>query len=378
MVNMSSNKHIYEISAEQRTALLSPQHDLRCDDLEFNEILNSIKHTYNTEGFVLVRGLLDEETKQRLIMAGQELQSTSRRPVGNQFNSLEFGSAFDIDKLIFREVALNSAIPAMVGRVLLAAEGGGGGEEKGEQNVRLLKDAFMAKGKEEAHCGWHVDDNVFWPTDSSSSGVNVWLSLDNIPVKYGGGMAVAPKSHTADWRRDAYASIGSTPTLPPEGVTPSQLGKTFAQTCHMESLNGEINSKIESSKLEFDYQPGDCLFCHRWLFHRSTIINEDGMLYYDDNSALKRYTIRYERGSARLIRGVSLEPSVLMDPQNSGRTLDEVCEMYYPRCWPPLTIEERKEQSSGMDKLSQEIFPLALKKKIDIIQGIMANAGKAK
>jgi hypothetical protein len=106
------------------------------------------------------------------------------------------------------------------------------------------------------------------------------------------------------------------------------------------------------------------------------------MMYYDDNSALKRYTIRYERGSARLIRGVSLEPSVLMDPQNSGKSLDEVCEInnapYYPRCWPPLTIEERKEESSGMDKLSQEIFPLALKKKIDIIQGIMANAGKAK
>ena len=43
-----------------------------------------------------------------------------------------------------------------------------------------------------------------------------------------------------------------------------------------------------------------------------------------------------------------------------------------------LTIEERKEQSLGMDKLSQEIFPLALKlkKKIDIIQGIMAREGK--
>eukprot|EP00986_Skeletonema_menzelii_P004878 scaffold1709_cov151-Skeletonema_menzelii.AAC.1 len=128
----------------------------------------------------------------------------------------------------------------------------------------------------------------------------------------------------------------------------------------MESLNEEINAKIESTKLEFDYQPGDCLFCHRWL--------------------LKRYTIRYERGCARLLEGVSLEPCVLTNPQNSGKSLDEICETnkpFYPRCWPPLQLEERKLQSSGMDILSQDIFPLALKKKIDTIQDIMADAGKA-
>jgi hypothetical protein len=37
-----------------------------------------------------------------------------------------------------------------------------------------------------------------------------------------------------------------------------------------------------------------------------------------------------------------------------------------------------EQQDDARDKLSQEIFPLALQKKIDIIQGIMANAGKAK
>eukprot|EP00986_Skeletonema_menzelii_P017919 scaffold22792_cov108-Skeletonema_menzelii.AAC.1 len=64
MASLAKSKHIYEISAEQRAALLSPQHDLRCDDLEFNKTVQSIKHTYNTEGFVLVRGLLDEDTKE--------------------------------------------------------------------------------------------------------------------------------------------------------------------------------------------------------------------------------------------------------------------------------------------------------------------------
>jgi hypothetical protein len=389
---LAKSKHIYEVSAEQRVALLSSQRNICCDDLEFNKMLQSIKQTYDEEGFVLVRGLLDHDTTERLVAAGQELQG-SARPIGNQFNSLEFGSAFNSDKVIFREVALDSAIPALIARVLLDIEETGeeddapSDETKSDDEttsvttLRLLKDAFMAKGKEESHCGWHVDDSVFWPTDSSSSGVNVWLSLDCIPAKFGGGMAVSPKSHTAEWRRDAYSSIGSTPILPPEGVTPAQLRKTFGQTCNMESLNEEINVKIESTKLEFDYQPGDCLFCHRWLFHRSTIINEDGMRHYDDNSALKRYTVRYQRGSARLLQGVSLEPSVLMDPQNSGKSLDEVCEIsnkpFYPKCWPPLQVEERKRQSLGMDMVSRDIFPLASKKKMETIQGLMADVGKA-
>lgn len=364
MTSAATSKQIYEISAEQRTALLSPQYDL-----EFNELLQSIKQSYDTEGFVLIRGLLDEDTKERLITAGKELKETAR-PIGNVFKSLEFGSAFNTEKLIFREVALDSAIPAMIARVLLDDEEEIGGDDTSSptKTLRLLKDAFMAKGKEESHCGWHVDDMTFWPTDSSSSGVNVWLSLDEIPSKYGGGMAVSPRSHTAEWRRDAYESIGSTPTLPSEGSSLAHLMKTFGATCSMESLNEEINTKIESTKLEFDYQPGDCLFCHRWLFHRSTVINEEGLRHYDDNSALKRYTIRYERGSAKLIQGIIFEPSVLTDSENSGKCLDEVNKPFYPRCWPPLELEERERQSSGMDVISKEIFPLAMKKKVDMMK----------
>ncbi len=363
----TTSKHIYEISAEQRTALLSPQNDLE----EFNELLQSIKHTYDTEGFVLIRGLLDDDTNERLMTAGKELKETAR-PIGNVFTSLEFGSAFNTEKMIFRQVALESAIPAMIARVLLDIK------EKETTcddetsspitTLRLLKDAFMAKGKEESHCGWHVDDSTFWPTDSSSSGVNVWLSLDDIPAKYGGGMAVSPKSHIAEWKSDAYKSIGSTPTIPTAGLSISHLPKTFGRTCEMKLLNEEINSKIESTKLEFDYQPGDCLFCHRWLFHRSTVINEEGLKHYDDNSALKRYTIRYERGSARLIQGVNFEPSVLIDPENSGKCLDEVNKPFYPRCWPPLELEEKKLQSSGMNIISKDIFPLAMKKKVDMMK----------
>lgn len=211
--------------------------------------------------------------------------------------------------------------------------------------------------------------------------MNAWLSLDEIQSKFGGGLAIAPKSHTAEWREQAYGTIGSTPTLPPEGVTPERLLKTFGQTCDMATLNQEVNDRIESTKFEFNYQPGDCLFCHRWLFHRSVPINEEGMKYYSDNSTLKRYTIRYERGSAKLIPGISLEPSVLMNSENSGKSLDEVCQTdgpYFPQCWPPMQDEECMKQASGMKSLARETLPVAQQKKGQMIQDIMAKAKIAK
>ena len=81
-----------------------------------------------------------------------------------------------------------------------------------------------------------------------------------------------PIQLNAERRQATYKTIGSTPTLPPEGITPnSTLMETIGQTCGMESLNQEVNGRIESSELELGYQPGDCLFCHRCLFHGSRV-----------------------------------------------------------------------------------------------------------
>ena len=361
----SESKYIFTVTPEQRNALLSSQHT---DDLQ--HVLQPLKDTLDEHGFVLVRGLLDEPLQQRICSAAQTITSAPKKS-GNMFTSLEFGPVFNIEESVFREVSLNSAIPSLVARLLQTDEQ--------SSTLRLLKDAFMAKGKEEKHCGWHVDDTVFWPTDSNSSGINAWLSLDNIPQKYGGGLAVSPKSHTAEWRQSAYEAIGSTPTLPPQGLTPEHLLKTFGRTCDISNLNPEVNKQIDSSKLVFDYQAGDCLFCHRWLFHRSVPVNEEGMKHYTDNTTLKRYTIRYERGEARLIKGVSLEPSILMNDDNSGRSLDEVCttdEPYYPQCWPPLQDDAKQRQESRMEQLAKDTLPQAQVKKMQIIQGLMAGAKK--
>ena len=48
--------------------------------------------------------------------------------------------------------------------------------------------------------------------------------------------------------------------------------------------------------------------------------------------------------------------------------MDDVNKPFYPICWPPLELEERELQSSGMDVISKEIFPLAMKKKVDMLK----------
>ena len=359
------SKHIFTVTPTQRDALLSTEEQL---DPSFVQLL---KESFDKHGFVLVRGLLDDQLQTRICSAGKVL-ANSPKWSGGKFTSIEFGPVFNLEEDAFRDVSLNSSIPALVARVLLDVQ-------EDDNSLRLLKDAFMAKGKEEQHCGWHVDDSVFWPTDSASCGVNAWISLDNIQSKYGGGMAVSPQSHTAEWRQSAYESIGSTPTLPPEGIG-NRILQNIGKTCEMASLNQELNQRIEESKLVFDYQPGDCLFCHRWLFHRSVPINAEGMNYYDDSSALKRYTIRYERGSARLIKGRSVEPCVLVNSDNSGRSLDEVCKVdgpYFPQCWPQQKGEADK-QESDIKLLAREKLPDAHAKKLTVFKELSELAQEEK
>ena len=140
----------------------------------------------------------------------------------------------------------------------------------------------------------------------------------------------------------------------------------------MESLNPEMNKMIEASKLEFDYEAGDCLFCNRWLFHRSVEVNVEGLRHYGENFSLKRYTVRYEKGTARLIRGVCLEPAALIDSNNQGKTLDEVSGEvpYYPQCC--LDKERCIDQGNSMKSFAREVLPAAQEKKGQVMKEIAA------
>lgn len=70
----------------------------------------------------------------------------------------------------------------------------------------------------------------------------------------------------------------------------------------------------------------------------------------------RRYSIRYNLGSAVIPPGYGIEPSVLWDESNGGRTADEVCRRdgpWYPQAWPEMLASEREELASFVtDKLA--------------------------
>lgn len=380
--NHEPSAFTYTLTPEQRNALRA--RDSKVFEATFDaKTLRAIRETYEQQGLVLIRGLFDDASLKQLCEDGQAIADAVK--MGSTFTSMKFGPVFffpgvgeekvPVNGTHFREAALTSTIPAFVARVLFEMDDN---TQDSNNSLRMLKDAFLAKGKEKRHCGWHVDDAGFWPTDCQSSGCNVWVALDDMPAKYGGGMAVSPKSQTAEWRESAYKVIGSTKIFPSEGVSldSNLFLEVYGKTCGMETLDPDLNAMIESSKMEFDYQKGDCLFCTRWLFHRSVQINDEGIQHYSDDHSLKRYTIRYERGTAKLIKGLSVENCVLMKAENSGKSLEEVCGdgPFYPKCWPPLSDPTKQEEQ--MEKLVSDVFPIVEEKRQVIIKDITTRINK--
>lgn len=354
---------VLTVTARQREALLlsSSSSSWNLESVFGSKFIQTLQNTFHEQGFVIIRGLIEPDLLHRLQVAAQvQLDKTTDKPGTTEFVSFEFGPLFagvqDENHLMaFYEAAVTSAVPQLIAKILLNNDNIKRNETSRPEStlsqpcrrLRVLKDALLCKGPEPGFCGWHVDDWVFWPTiaDESSSepGVNAWIALDDMPAKWGGSIALSPASHVADWRHQAYKAIGSTPTLDAEtglvlGSESSKKG--VLNTCKMAELAPELAQRMEKSRAVFDFEKGDVLFHTRWLFHRSLPVNDKGLAYFAKRGqkvALKRYSIRYELGSAKLQRGMSMEPSILMNPRNRGKTLDEVCENdgpWYPQCSP--------------------------------------------
>mmetsp|Transcript_47724 Transcript_47724/g.72150 ORF Transcript_47724/g.72150 Transcript_47724/m.72150 type:complete len:308 (-) Transcript_47724:64-987(-) len=267
------------------------------------------------------------------------------------------------------------------------------------KNLRVVSDVFLAKtGKEESACGWHVDALSFWPCsahqDSSIPvGVNAWIALDDIPSKtHGGGMAIVPRSHSKDceWQQKGYDAIGSTKNHPLEGYNSitEMISKTPPNPCDLENISPELNDKLEKMGKAFNYQQGDVLLMSRWLWHRSMQLlsdeeNETEKLCLSANSekekqTFKRYTIRYECGNTRLPNGASLHHSILYDPSNAGKTLNQICTStglpFFPQAWPCVSESELFH----MKKLVKEVLPKTELKRQKLMAEIFASITDAK
>jgi hypothetical protein len=238
--------------------------------------------------------------------------------------------------------------------------------------ILVRSDVLLARGIQAGSCDWHVDDQSFWPesylssasaaSGKDQSGINVWIALDDMPIEYGGSMVVSNGSHEVPWRFEAYQVIGQNRTED-GGSTKQQhaedvhdrLSKGLPPflTCAMSGMEKKIPSMLEDHRREFDLRKGDIILSSRLTFHKTVDVTAAGLDFYNKQGihSLNRYSIRYTPGSARLPLGWTTEWSMVSNPENAGRTLDDVAQydgsLWYPQVWP--------EVKEGTDRLLDEL-----------------------
>eukprot|EP00814_Leptocylindrus_danicus_P010331 CAMPEP_0116031336 /NCGR_PEP_ID=MMETSP0321-20121206/17448_1 /TAXON_ID=163516 /ORGANISM="Leptocylindrus danicus var. danicus, Strain B650" /LENGTH=432 /DNA_ID=CAMNT_0003506431 /DNA_START=143 /DNA_END=1441 /DNA_ORIENTATION=- len=321
---------------------------------------STARQMFQRDGYIVLRGLLDSDALERLKAAGkgfmrkqtEEAQNT-RLPklfhtIGPHALFLSPPGEDDHPALnAFREVSLESLIPKVVAELM--------GLDPAKDSLRVVRDIFLAKGPEEKACGWHVDGISLWPTKEKSpsnhTGINAWIAIDDMPAEYGGSMVVSPGSHAADWKFEAYRVIGSLPAQPNGGDISIEeyVNNTSAFVCDLHKASPDLAKRIDATTKSFDLRRGDIIFADRWLFHKTTPLTEAGMKFLakkdKDDPFLMRYSVRYEPGDSALISGgLSLEESILLNPENAGRTLDDVAANdqfpWYPKAWPAVDEDE--------------------------------------
>lgn len=358
--------------------------------LEWTEdpsFIRELKASFDRDGVIALRGLLEPNLLQRLDEASSYLiqeeyekkqakprgaltskMQEQRQASGTQFFTVKEGAVFlglnvtndDSESTTppFLEVALQSKIPQVISQVLL--------QLPSNETLRLMRDIFLAKDADEYICGWHVDDTGFWPAVAEAPGVNAWIALDDMPVGGGGGFALAVGSHTAAWREEAYHVTGSTHTFPPEGFTSAMdiVDRRVGNgTCNIATAAPHLHRRMEETKRIYNMKRGDVILHTRWLFHRTVPFerslvqdrqeNEPPLLY-------RRYSLRYGPGTSEIPRGYGTEPSVLWDVQNGGRTADQVAVVdapWYPQAWPPAPNTQKKQ----LEEIATERLPKVLK-----------------
>eukprot|EP00529_Nitzschia_sp_RCC80_P019167 CAMPEP_0113520992 /NCGR_PEP_ID=MMETSP0014_2-20120614/44398_1 /TAXON_ID=2857 /ORGANISM="Nitzschia sp." /LENGTH=517 /DNA_ID=CAMNT_0000418913 /DNA_START=69 /DNA_END=1622 /DNA_ORIENTATION=+ /assembly_acc=CAM_ASM_000159 len=353
---------------------------------------------FQRDGFLVISGLLDGTYKYnnngnhqkvgrhnyvnnneegsllaRLVQSGDEFVS-SREKMDAYFSSIEMGMIFNGGPTTnvtdtFRKVAIESIIPTAAAELLQL--------DPEDDRLYILRDVFMSYAVESnSSCDWHVDDVGFWPQDYQSDveGLNVWIALEDMPREAGGSMALAPASHKAEWRHDAYDSIGLNLTFQ-GGFTKSEAkqmkesGVNLLMTCEMGKQAPEIREQVEATKYIPDIKKGDVIFATRFLFHRTHEVSQQGKSYYANRgiSQLNRYSIRYGQSKSRLPSGWTFEWSIMHDKDIEGKTLREAEGndlAWYPRAWPSMDPNQlykdlpKEELEAAKVKSRSELFEL--------------------
>jgi ectoine hydroxylase-related dioxygenase (phytanoyl-CoA dioxygenase family) len=193
------------------------------------------------DGVVIVPGLLKGELLEKVMSVRTNVNS--RFPGKETYDSL----AFNLweQHPVFKDVALASPLAAVAKQLTPSVA-------NGDESLHVINDAFFAFSGQNAGCGWHVDDNFFWPAlrGSDGPGLNIWVALDEV-TEGGGGLAVAPGSAAEEYFdiREAQFAAGL--------------------TCQLAQVDPAMNTRLEKLALIPQMAPGDAIVHTRFLFHRT-------------------------------------------------------------------------------------------------------------
>ena len=254
------------------------------DLLDNNKVSSEMQESFDRDGVIAVRGLLDpvllnalDGATEKLVQEKQKRNEekkkikpkvlTGRAKHPQQFFTVDQGTIFLNDENStsvspFVEVALKSKIPNIVASLLHFDSS----TTCENTTLRVLRDIFLAKDEEEYVCGWHVDDVGFWPAlveePGHPIGINAWIALDDMPIENGGGFALAVGSHSTAWKEEAYDSIGSTHSYPRRGFNSSRdilKNRPGNGTCNIEHTSPHLHRRMEETKRVYDIK-GEILF----------------------------------------------------------------------------------------------------------------------
>ncbi len=272
--------------------------------------------SFYKDGYVFVRGLLgpmDVEYLQECAKGTLKRKGPLDEFVMRNYRKIEFNTFLSDERLrnITRSIPVHQIMEkkkTLIPFLPRALKGG---------KVRVLKDAFLSVLPGLDGCGWHVDDESFWPTkleNRGSEGVNVWIALSEYKKSRGGGLAIAPTSQAQKWTKKARNLLRST-----------------GRTCSLQELSPELHSSCEAlAERTMDMQPGDAIVHSRWLFHRSDPFSEEGVRYHNSSrnkEPLMRYSIRYMPEQSRLS---SRFDQVIIDNRFEGMSLKKAGSVFYP------------------------------------------------
>ena len=258
---------------------IAPPKIFHVDNQLDNLVSGEMQESFDRDGVIAVRGLLDPALLSGLDDATKKLTSqqrekneaknkekpkvlTGRKKAPKQFFTMNQGTIFSpfddgnstYNTSPFIEVAMMSKIPRIIASLLHFDC-----DTCTNKTLRILRDIFLAKDEEEYVCGWHVDDVGFWPAlveePGESVGINAWVALDDMPVDGGGGFALAVGSHSSSWKDEACVSIGSTHSFPKDGFNSSRdilQNRPGNGTCNIQHTAPHLHKRMEETKRVYD------------------------------------------------------------------------------------------------------------------------------